>query len=420
MAIQEVIKYEGDNSTLIYKHPAEDFNTLSQLIVHESQEAVFFSDGQALDSFKAGRYTLETKNIPLISKIRNLVSGGVSPFHVEVYFINLATMMDIAWGTPSQDLKKTIEKINLTATVAGGSGRDGLDNRYKNAMTLLNQGNISTAKAEFTGIRNDFMWSCKGYYGLILCEKKKKHINWGEIGDYIQQIYRCEDVTPEILQEMEGILNDGRQIALASLGKSLNERNAQQNEISSKIQQVTEMSKLQENTLTRKKEEFAERWSQTSPVRKAISIAIGIICALVLVWCAVSLFRWIVDVKYLFANAMNYGFFAGILRILWSCVRTILRVAVSVGVIILGILIYFVILGFITANPQKDDAQLNIDKMDEQIQKLQERHEILQRRFDEEQMNIQNINRIGSRLEQLQQIKPEEIIPLLIEAGKYY
>lgn len=41
MAIQEVIKYEGDNSTLIYKHPAEDFNTLSQLIVHESQEAYF-------------------------------------------------------------------------------------------------------------------------------------------------------------------------------------------------------------------------------------------------------------------------------------------------------------------------------------------------------------------------------------------
>lgn len=55
MAIQEVIKYEGENSVLIYKHPAEDFNTMSQLIVHESQEAVFFSDGQALDSFRAGR-----------------------------------------------------------------------------------------------------------------------------------------------------------------------------------------------------------------------------------------------------------------------------------------------------------------------------------------------------------------------------
>lgn len=360
MAIQEVIKYEGDNSTLIYKHPAEDFNTLSQLIVHESQEAVFFSDGQALDSFKAGRYTLETKNIPLISKIRNLVSGGVSPFHVEVYFINLATMMDIAWGTPSQ---VTVRDPNYGYSYsAGASGSFGL--KIEDGRKLL--------------------------INLVGTEKAM--------------------TTKDIQKFFKDLL----------VTKSLNERNAQQNEISSKIQQVTEMSKLQENTLTRKKEEFAERWSQTSPVRKAISIAIGIICALVLVWCAVSLFRWIVDVKYLFANAMNYGFFAGILRILWSCVRTILRVAVSVGVIILGILIYFVILGFITANPQKDDAQLNIDKMDEQIQKLQERHEILQRRFDEKQMNIQNINRIGSRLEQLQQIKPEEIIPLLIEAGKYY
>ena len=124
MAIQEVIKYEGENSVLIYKHPAEDFNTMSQLIVHESQEAVFFSDGQALDSFRAGRYTLETKNIPLISKLRNLVSGGVSPFHTEVYFINLATMMDIPWGTPSQ---VTVRDPNYGYSYsAGASGSFGL------------------------------------------------------------------------------------------------------------------------------------------------------------------------------------------------------------------------------------------------------------------------------------------------------
>ena len=124
MAIQEVIKYEGDNSVLIYKYPAEDFNTLSQLIVHESQEAVFFSDGQALDSFKAGRYTLETKNIPLLSDLRNLVSGGVSPFHTEVYFINLATMMDIPWGTPSQ---VTVKDPNYGYSYsAGASGSFGL------------------------------------------------------------------------------------------------------------------------------------------------------------------------------------------------------------------------------------------------------------------------------------------------------
>ena len=52
--IADVIKYEGDNSTFIWKHPREDFNSLTQLIVHESQEAIFFMNGQALDLFSPG------------------------------------------------------------------------------------------------------------------------------------------------------------------------------------------------------------------------------------------------------------------------------------------------------------------------------------------------------------------------------
>lgn len=102
MPIADVIKYEGDNSTFIWKHPREDFNTLSQLIVHESQEAIFFMNGQALDLFGPGRYTLETQNIPFIRKIMNIPTGGVSPFHCEVYFINKTEQMAIKWGTDSK------------------------------------------------------------------------------------------------------------------------------------------------------------------------------------------------------------------------------------------------------------------------------------------------------------------------------
>ena len=102
MAILEVIKYEGDNSTFIWKHPAENFNTHSQLIVHESQEAIFFLNGQALDLFGPGRHTLETQNIPLLNKIINLPTGGVSAFHCEVYFINKVEQMAIKWGTDSK------------------------------------------------------------------------------------------------------------------------------------------------------------------------------------------------------------------------------------------------------------------------------------------------------------------------------
>ena len=64
--LASIIKYEGDNETLVWKHPIEDFNLGSQLIVHESQEAIFFRDGQALDLFGAGRYTLETQQLPLL------------------------------------------------------------------------------------------------------------------------------------------------------------------------------------------------------------------------------------------------------------------------------------------------------------------------------------------------------------------
>ena len=102
MAIIDVIKCEGDNKTFVWKHPAEDFNTGSQLIVHESQEAVFFLNGQALDLFGPGRYTLETQNLPLVNKIISLPSGGDNPFHAEVYFVNRVEQMGIGWGTNSK------------------------------------------------------------------------------------------------------------------------------------------------------------------------------------------------------------------------------------------------------------------------------------------------------------------------------
>ena len=100
--IADVIKYEGDNSTFIWKHPLEDFNSMTQLIVHESQEAIFFMNGQALDLFGAGRYTLETQNIPKIGKFLNRTTGDQTPFHCEVYFINKTEQMAIKWGTDSK------------------------------------------------------------------------------------------------------------------------------------------------------------------------------------------------------------------------------------------------------------------------------------------------------------------------------
>ena len=104
MAVEaiSVIKYEGSNEVLAHKHEKEDFTIGSQLIVHESQEALFFRDGMIFDQFTAGRHTLVTNNIPKVRDYMKLGTGGINVFHCEVYFINMITQMGIRWGTDSK------------------------------------------------------------------------------------------------------------------------------------------------------------------------------------------------------------------------------------------------------------------------------------------------------------------------------
>ena len=103
MADAELIMFEDngptdDNQIIVYKHPCEDFCTGTQLIVHESQEAIFFMDGRAMDTFLPGRHTLETQNLPLLGNIFHL-GKGKTPFHCSVYFFNKIGHIAMDWGT---------------------------------------------------------------------------------------------------------------------------------------------------------------------------------------------------------------------------------------------------------------------------------------------------------------------------------
>jgi membrane protease subunit (stomatin/prohibitin family) len=79
---------------------AGDFRLGSQVIVRESQTAVFFRDGKALDTFDAGRHTITTANLPLLSGLIGLATSGKTPFTAEVYFVNRRDFIDQKWGTP--------------------------------------------------------------------------------------------------------------------------------------------------------------------------------------------------------------------------------------------------------------------------------------------------------------------------------
>ena len=101
MALFEVIKKKKDDNNIIWRYPRMNFNTGSKLIVDESQEALFYLSGKALDLFGPGKYTLSTNNIPIIRGLLNLPTGGKTPFTCDVYFID-KTVQKFKWGTPSR------------------------------------------------------------------------------------------------------------------------------------------------------------------------------------------------------------------------------------------------------------------------------------------------------------------------------
>lgn len=101
MAIIDVLKFDGSPSIFAWKYPNTELATWTQLIVHESQQAVLVKNGQIADIFGPGRYTLSTDNIPILQKLINLPFGKRSPFSAEVWFVNRAFSLDIKWGTVS-------------------------------------------------------------------------------------------------------------------------------------------------------------------------------------------------------------------------------------------------------------------------------------------------------------------------------
>lgn len=99
----EVIEWmDPDPSDIIHRIPQEgsaDFKLGAQLIVRDSQVAIFFRSGHACDMFATGRHTLTTLNIPILTRLLSFPFALTSPFRAEVYFVNLKTFTTLKWGT---------------------------------------------------------------------------------------------------------------------------------------------------------------------------------------------------------------------------------------------------------------------------------------------------------------------------------
>ena len=100
----DVVEYASEMpDELVHRFPEEGIADLrfgSQVIVRESQRAVFFRDGHALDVLGPGRHTISTANVPLLTDLLGKLFDNRTPFTAEVYFVSTKEFADRKWGTP--------------------------------------------------------------------------------------------------------------------------------------------------------------------------------------------------------------------------------------------------------------------------------------------------------------------------------
>ena len=100
----DVVEYPSEMADeLVHRFPETGIADLrfgSQVIVRESQAAVFFRDGRALDVLGPGRHTISTANVPLLTNLLGKLFGDRTPFTAEVYFVSMREFADRKWGTP--------------------------------------------------------------------------------------------------------------------------------------------------------------------------------------------------------------------------------------------------------------------------------------------------------------------------------
>ena len=117
------IKYNGEADDLIWKFPYENLSIGTQLIVNQSQDAVFLKGGAICDIFGPGTHTLSANNIPILRKLINLPFGGETPFTAEVWYINKWIRRNLPFGTPAPiDLLDPLYNVSVPVRSYGDYG----------------------------------------------------------------------------------------------------------------------------------------------------------------------------------------------------------------------------------------------------------------------------------------------------------
>lgn len=123
MAFIDVVEWSPrTNDIYAWKYPHENLSTSTQLLVRESQEAVFFSKGRIIGKFGPGKHILSTENLPLLRNLFGIPFGGKNPFLAEVWFVNKAMPLTIDWRTTSMRIMDPVYGAMVPIVAMGRYG----------------------------------------------------------------------------------------------------------------------------------------------------------------------------------------------------------------------------------------------------------------------------------------------------------
>ena len=166
MAIIDRIKYNAPNDdAIVWKYPSDAIKLGAQLVVNESQEAVFFKGGIALDTFGPGTHTLSTGNLPLLHRLVSLPFGGETPFVAEIWYVNRTVRRGLKWGTkgPIQVLDPTFN-YPVSVRAFGQWGIRIVESR--SFLTQLVGTQTSTANHSYFGVER-----VEEYFGSTIVQR---------------------------------------------------------------------------------------------------------------------------------------------------------------------------------------------------------------------------------------------------------
>jgi len=176
-----------------------DFRIGSQVIVRESQTAVFYRDGKALDVFSPGRHTISTANIPLLINLVGKVFGDRTPFTAEVYFVNMREFVDMKWGTP--------EPIPLRDTELG--------------LVRLGMNGLYSMQVSDPQLFVNMVVGTQGLYQLPQIEERLRTMIVSRLTDLVAEVHTSVFDLPKLFEEVSAGGKAKLQDDFAALGLTL-------------------------------------------------------------------------------------------------------------------------------------------------------------------------------------------------------